>query len=177
MSCTMFPGTEEEICLGGWYPRTVKSELPLDPNDYHACKMSSFPMYVGFVASKHEGGLTFHWHPVLRVVKATEVIFSCRVKKTGQRNNRWVTSWPKYSDCCFGTVGTSDFQCVCLQLTSLSTLFVLKQIISPLLKAVTWKYLNIRMKAYGTKYIDEVIHKNISFSRHAIKKQILIRCL
>ena len=45
--------------------------------------MSSYPMYVGFVASKQEGGLLFPSPAVLRLVKAADVTFSCGVREQG----------------------------------------------------------------------------------------------
>ena len=57
---------------------SCRSEL-LDPNDCYALNMSSFPFYAMFTASKQEGALVFPSVAVLKIVKATEVIFRRKV--------------------------------------------------------------------------------------------------
>ena len=96
--------------LGKLECKNCISELLLDPSDCHACKMSGYPMYSGFMVSIQEGRLIFPSPVVSRVVNATEVTFGQRVKEQGT-GLRWVTSCSKDSEFCFGTVWTSDIQC------------------------------------------------------------------
>ena len=58
---------------------SCRSELLLDPNDCYASNMSLFPFYAKFTTSKQKGGLVFPSIAVLKIVKATEVIFRRKV--------------------------------------------------------------------------------------------------
>ena len=59
--------------------QSCKSELLLDPNDCHALRMPVYPLYARFVAFKQKGGLVFPSLDVIKIVKATEVVFWRRV--------------------------------------------------------------------------------------------------
>ena len=56
-----------------------RSELLLDVHDPHALRRYSFPVQTKFTQFKQQGGLIFPSLAVLRIVKATEVLFKRRV--------------------------------------------------------------------------------------------------
>ena len=56
-----------------------QSELLLDVNDPHGFKAASYPYHAKFTCFKQNGGLYFPSMAVLKIVKATEVIFKKRV--------------------------------------------------------------------------------------------------
>ena len=60
-----------------------KSELLLDPTDSHAANAYLYPLFARFAASKQKGGLIFPSLSVLKIVKATEVVFCRRVIDQG----------------------------------------------------------------------------------------------
>ena len=51
------------------------SELLLDPNNCHGVNLSSYPFYTHFTVLKQTCGLIFPSLAVLKIVKATEVVF------------------------------------------------------------------------------------------------------
>ena len=55
------------------------SELLLDVNDPHGFKAASYPIHAKFICFKQHGSLYFPSMAVLKIVKATEVIFKKRV--------------------------------------------------------------------------------------------------
>ena len=55
---------------------TCRDELLLDLKDCHAYNMCNmYPVYAKFTVFKQQGGLMFPSASVLKIVKATEVIF------------------------------------------------------------------------------------------------------
>ena len=58
---------------------SCKAELLLDSNDCHALTIPAYPICARFVAFKQRGGLIFPSLDVIKVVKATEVVFHRRV--------------------------------------------------------------------------------------------------
>ena len=58
------------------------SELLLDPQNPTALKMESYPVYTKFACWKQQGHLTMPSPAVMKIVKATEVIFKRRVLDT-----------------------------------------------------------------------------------------------
>ena len=63
---------------------TCRDELLLDPRDCHAYKMyNMYPVYAKFTAFKQQDRLVFPSASVLKIVKATEVIFRRRVIEQG----------------------------------------------------------------------------------------------
>ena len=91
--------------------------------------------------------------------KATEVIFSCSIKEQGKAFwNSW-DQWYLMSPVHFFKHSLGA------EADHLSSIF----------KASTEKYLDIKVKAYGTKYSQEVLHKNVPTLRHASTQEILFR--
>ena len=54
-------------------------ELLHDPRDPNASKVMDYPINAKFTYSKQKGGLILHSPAVLKIVKATEVLFKKRV--------------------------------------------------------------------------------------------------
>ena len=52
-----------------------RSELLLDPDDKCGFHLPSYPGYARFTRAQQEGGLVYPSYAVLKILKATEVIF------------------------------------------------------------------------------------------------------
>ena len=52
-----------------------RSELLLDPDDKCGFHLPSYPAYTRFIRAQQEGGLVYPSYAVLKILKATEVIF------------------------------------------------------------------------------------------------------
>ena len=63
-----------------------KRELLLDPTDPTASNMVAYPVYGKFTCSRQRGGLILHSPAVLKIVKATEVIFK---KSSADQKLHW----------------------------------------------------------------------------------------
>ena len=70
-------------------------ELLLDPNDPGARNMTSYPIFAKFTAWKQFGGLILLSHAVLRIIKATEVVFKRLLIDMGKRNYNRKNDWLK----------------------------------------------------------------------------------
>ena len=65
-----------------------RSELLLDPDDKYAFRMPSYPVYAQFLRAKQSGCMVYPSYAVLKIVKATEVLF----KRRAVSNNLQITT-------------------------------------------------------------------------------------
>ena len=61
------------------YCTSCRSALLLNPENPHGHAMSSYPMPAKFTIIKQKGGLIFPSVSVLKIIKATEIVFKRRV--------------------------------------------------------------------------------------------------
>ena len=150
--------------------RSCQWELLLDPTDCHASKTSVYPLYARFVAFKQKGGLIFPSLAVIKIVKATEVVFRRRVVDHGIGISSERNIGLKIQNAVLDIVGTSVFKHT--QHYYEHTVGE-RDHLSSLLKMVTKQYLDVRMNTYAKKYTAEVVHKNIPSNRHHLTRTIL----
>ena len=150
--------------------RSCQWELLLDPTDCHASKTSVYPLYARFVAFKQKGGLIFPSLAVIKIVKATEVVFQRRVVDHGIGISSERNIGLKIQNAVLDIVGTSVFKHT--QHYYEHTVGE-RDHLSSLLKMVTKRYLDVRMNTYAKKYTAEVVHKNIPSNRHHLTRTIL----
>ena len=76
-----------------------RSELLLDPDDKCGFHLPSYPVYARFTRAQQEGGLVYPSYAVLKILKATEVIFRRQVilSKTGIMTEKNVDLQIQYS--------------------------------------------------------------------------------
>ena len=120
------------------------------------------------------GGLIFPSLAVLRIVKATEVLFKRRVmtNEIGITNEKNLDL--KIQSAVLEQIGVDVFP-------SFRTHFYEHRIghkmdhLSCLLRKISSNYLKMRLKTFGKKYSEMVVHKNEPSLRHQLTKTILFR--
>ena len=132
--------------------------LLLDVNDPHGFKAASYPIHVKFTCFKQNSGLYFPSMAVLKIIKATEVIFKKRVVQQDKGISREKNLDLKIQYAVLEQLGHDIF------IDSPAYLFAHSGVecdhLSSLLKLVTQKYLNIRIKTYGKRFSQMIVHKN-----------------
>ena len=153
---------------------TCRSELLLDVNDPHALQKCSYPVQAHFTCFKQHGGLIFPSLAVLQIVKATEVLFKRRVVANTIGITQEKNLDLKIQSAVLQQVGIEIFQ-------THSTHFFEHRIgqemdhLSSLIQKVSSCYLKMRLKTYGKRYSEMVVHKNKPSLRHQLTKTILFR--
>ena len=156
---------------------TCKDELLLDPKDCHAYKMYNiYPVYVKFTAFKQQGGLVFPSTSVLKIVKATEVIFRGRVIEQGIGISTDNNLSGRIQRAVLEQYGPYVFNCSTSHFYEHS-FGAEGDHLSSLVKAVSEKYLHLRMATYAKTFSQMVICKKIPSTRHLMTKQILFQNL
>ena len=150
------------------------SELLLDVNDPHGFKAASYPIHAKFTCFKQNGGLYFPSMAVLKIVKATEVIFKKRVVWQDKGISREKNLDLKIQYAVLEQLGHDIFTDSPAHLFAHSV-GVECDHLSSLLKLVTQKYLSLRIKTYGKRFSQMVVHKNQPSLRHELTKTILFR--
>ena len=151
-----------------------RSELLLYVHDPHALRRYSFPVQTKFTQFKQQGGLIFPSLAVLRIVKATEVLFKRRVmtNEIGITNEKNLDL--KIQSAVLEQIGVDVFP-------SFRTHFYEHRIghemdhLSCLLRKISSNYLKMRLKTFGKKYSEMLVHKNEPSLRHQLTKTILFR--
>ena len=147
------------------------AELLLDAGDPHGYRCETYPPDCVLTLHKQRGGLLFPSPAVLKIVKTSESAFKHTVIGsasgiTSEKNLETQLKRDVLQEVGIGvfrniedhfadhTIGESD------HLTSL-------------LRLTVAKYLNIRLKTYGTTYSEMIAHRNIPSSRHCLTKQVI----
>ena len=151
-----------------------RSELLLNQDDPHALNTVEYPIHAKFTLCKQKGGLLLPSPAVLKIVKATEVLFKKRVQwqKKGITSEKNINLKIQYA--ILKQLGPNIFN-------SSSTHFFEHTIgeecnhLTSLVKLVTQKYLSLRLKTYGKRYTEMVVHQNEPSLRHELTKTILFR--
>lgn len=149
-------------------------ELLLKMDDPAAMNLPSYPVYSRFTHEKQRGGLVFPSCAVLKIIKATEVIFRQRVIDTPKEIVFDKMIDLKIQSAVIHQLGTSMFS------DSPAHYFDHRigqeaDHLSSLARNIISAYLNLRLKMYGKKYTSEVAHGNVTSTRHLLTKQILFR--
>ena len=148
-----------------------RKELLLDVDDSHALKVNEYPVRARFTKSVQRGGLIMPSNSVLRLVKATEVIFKCRViynEKgiTAEKNLKLKIETAvveQFGLNIFNHVDGHFFECHIGQE---------RDHLTSLMRSVVEMYLDFRLKSYGKRYTEIMAHKNLPSSRHELTKTI-----
>ena len=156
---------------------TCRAELLLDPKDCHAYKMyNMYPVYAKFTTFKQQGGLVFPFANVLKIVKATEVIFRRRVIEQGIGISTDINLFGRIQSAVLEQYGPYVFYCSTSHFYEHS-FGAERDHLSSLVKAVSEKYLNLRMTTYTKRFSQMVIHKNVPSTRHLMTREILFQNL
>ncbi len=151
-----------------------KAALLLDVDNPHAVNMASYLLFAHFTCFKQCGGLLFPSPAVLKIVKASEVVFKRQVLWQGKaicfdqhisqrmqhiafaaiRNEVFVEDKEHFFDHSIG-----------VECDHLSTLA----------KSIIKKYLTLRLKTYSKRYSQMIAHKNQPSLRHSLTKAIIFR--
>ena len=151
---------------------TCSSELLLDVDDSHARTRSVYPTQARFTCFKQESGIIFPSLAVLKIVKATEVLFKQKViaQKIGITNERNLDL--KIQSSILEQIGIGVFN-------NHTTHFFDHRVggemdhFSSLLRKISSRYLNMRLKTFGKRYSEMVVHRNEPSLRHQLTKTIL----
>ena len=155
---------------------TCKSALLLDPTDPNATKYLQYPLYAKFTLLKQKGGLIFPSPAVLKIVKATEVLFKRRVLWTKKAINFQknislqieMALLKQLGPTIFSNIEGHFFDHTLIEesdhLTTLMTLELSQR-----------SYLSMRLKTDAKKYTEVVAHGNQPSSRHELTKTILFQ--
>ena len=156
---------------------TCRDELLLDPKDCHVYKMyNMYPVFAKFTTFKQQGGLVFPSASVLKIVKATEVIFRGRVIEQGIGISTDKNLFGRIQNAVLGQYGPHVLNCSTSHFYEHS-FGAERDHLSSLVKAVSEKYLHLRMATYAKKFSQMVIYKNVPSIRHLMAKQILFQNL
>ena len=151
-----------------------RSELLLDIDDPHARTRSAYPTQARFTCFKQESGVIFPSLAVLKIVKATEVLFKQKViaQKIGITNERNLDL--KIQSSILEQIGIGVFN-------NHTTHFFDHRVggemdhLSSLLRKISSRYLNMRLKTFGKMYSEMVVHRNEPSLRHQLTKTILFQ--
>ena len=146
----------------------------LDVNDPHGSKPASYPIHAKFAYLKQNGGLYFPSMAVLKIVKATEVIFKKRVVWQGNGISREKNLDLNIQYVVLEQLGHDIFTDSPAHLFAQSVGVECDHLCS-LLKVVTQKNLSLRIKTYRKWFSQMVVHKNQPSLRHELTKTILFR--
>ena len=149
-----------------------RSELLLDVDDPHARTRSVYPTQARFTCFKQESGIIFPSLAVLKIVKATEVLFKQKViaQKIGITNERNLDL--KIQSSILEQIGIGVFKYH-------TTHFFDHRVggemdhLSSLLRKISSRCLNMRLKTFGRRYSEMVVHRNEPSLRHQLTKTIL----
>ena len=136
--------------------------------------MPAYPAYSKFTRTLQTGGLVYPSYVVLKIVKATEVLFRRRVilSKTGISIERQLDLNIQYV--VLGQLRPQIFRNATMHFYKHSLGYE-SDYLTSLLKLVTAEYLRLCFKTSGKKYSDMVIHGNQPSMRHELTKTILFR--
>ena len=140
------------------------------PKAYEFVRKILYPLYARFVAFKQKGGLVFPSLDIIKIVKATEVVFWRRVIGQNVEISAEKNLTLKIQNSVLESIGGTVF--------ANSSHFFDHTIgerdhLSSLVKVVSKWYLDIQMNTYPKKYSDMVIHRNVPSNRHHLTRTIL----
>ena len=152
--------------------RKCRQELLLDPLDPQAMKMKEFPVYTKFTRSLQKGGLILPSSAVMKVVKATEILFKRQVicsdlGITMEKNVDLKIETAVVEQFGSGIFSQTDGHFYDHHIAQES------DHLTSLLRSIVQKYLNLCLKTYGKRYTEMITHKNLPSSRHELTKTIL----
>ena len=152
--------------------RKCRQELLLDPHDAQASRTVEFPVYSLFTLSLQRGGLTLPSSAVMKLVKATEVIFKRRVISCDSGITMEKNIGLKIESSLVEQFGPDIFNNVDNHFFD-HHIGQERDHLTSLLRLVVKRYLNLHLKIYGKKYTEMIAHKNLPSSRHELTKTIL----
>ena len=137
--------------------------------------VESYPVYAKFTHSKQKGGLVFPSPAVLKIVKATEVVFKRRVIDNERGINiEKILDLKIKAAVVHQVLGVGIFQ-------NADGHFFDHEIgqeqdhLSSLMRRVIQRYVCLRLKTYSKKFTEFIVHRNMPSSRHELTKTILFR--
>ena len=154
--------------------RKCRNELFLDPMDPTALTVESYPVYAKFTCWKLQGGLVLPSPAILKIVKATEVVFKRRVidNKTSINTEKMLDL--KIQTAVLKQLGIGIFR-------NVDGHFFDHEIgqeqdhLSSLMRKVIQRYVHLRLKMYGKMFTEFTVHKNLPSVRHELNKSVLFR--
>ena len=156
---------------------TCRDELLLDPKDCHAYKMyNMYSVYAKFTAFKQQGRLVFPSGSVLKIVESTEVVFRGRVIEQGIGISTDENLFRRIQSVVLEQYSPYVFNCSTSHFYEHS-FGAERNHLSSLVKAVSEKYLHLRMASYAKKFSQMIICKNEPSTGHLMAKQILFQNL
>ena len=153
---------------------TCKSALLLDPTDPNATKYPQYPLYAKFNLLKQKGGLIFPSPAVMKIVKATEVLFKRRILWTKKAINFQKNISLQIEMALLKQLGPTIFSYIEGHFFD-HTLIEESDHLTTLMRVITKKYLSMRLKTYAKKYTEVVAHGNQPSSQHELTKTVLFR--
>ena len=149
-----------------------RSELLLNPNNPNNVQM--YPLQAWFTCFKQTRGLTFPSLAVLQILTAVEALF--REKVIGQQIEISIEKNLdlKLQFAVLQQIGPGVFN------SSRSHFFdhpIGQEMdhLSALLRQIISTYLSLRLKTYGGKYSEMIVHRNESSLQHELTKTIIFR--
>ena len=139
-----------------------------------ALTVESYPSYAKFTTLKQQGGLILPSPAILRIIKATEVVFKRRVIDNENGINTEKMLDLKIGAAVLQQLGVGIF-------TNANGHFFDHEIgqeqdhLLTLMRKMIQRYVCLRLKTYGKKYTEFTVHKNMPSLRHELNKTILFR--
>ena len=148
---------------------TCKSAFLLDPTDPNATKYLQYPLYAKCTLLKQKGGLIFPSPAVLKIVKATDILFKRRVLWTKKAINFQKNISLQIEGALLKQLGPTTFSNI------EGHFFEESDHLTTLIRVITKKYLSMRLKTYAKKYTEVVAHGNQPSSQHELTMTILFQ--
>ena len=146
----------------------------LDPNNPTALNKASYPIYAKLTCWKQKGGLILPSPAVMKILKATEVVFKRRVIDTKLGINMEKMLDLKIESAVVQQLGHGIFNNEDGHFFDHQTGQEMDHL-SSLMRSVIQKYTSLRLKTYGKMYSEFVVHRNLPSLRHQLTKTILFR--
>ena len=169
--------------IGGFIVRSLlhelechkcKKELLLDPNDPCAINMTSYPIFTKFTTWKQYGGLVLPSPAVLKIIKATEVVFKRRVIDTEKGITTQKMIDLRIETAVIQQLGNGLFNNADGHYFDHEIGQEIDHLTS-LMRTVIQKYVKLRLKTYGKMYTKCIVRQNLPSLRHQLNKTILFR--
>ena len=136
--------------------------------------MTSYPIFAKLTTYQQHGGLVLPSPAVLKIIKATEVVFKRRVIDTGRGITTEKMIDLKIETAVIQQLGNGLFN-------SADGHYFDHEIgqemdhLSSLMRSVVQKYVKLRLKTYGKMFSEHIVHQNLPSLRHQLNKTILFR--
>ena len=151
-----------------------KAELLLNESDARDVQIANYPVFAKLTFFKQKKALTFPSVAVLKIVKATESIFRQRVIEEQKGINYEKKLDLKIQSAVLDLLGPHVFRDSSEHYFQHS-IGAESDHLSSLVRLTVKKYLSLRLKSYGKRFTEMVIHGNVPSVRHTLTKAIIFK--